>query len=84
MSGMASNYDMSMLAYGGFAAGLASIAAGYVVATSNSVTAASITPFVLIILLYGTMMFASSYVEEEQHFWYWTASAWLFYLAIRL
>lgn len=23
------------------------------------------------------MMFASSYVEEEQHFWYWTTSAWI-------
>lgn len=27
--------------------------------------------------LYGIMMFASSYVEEEQHFWYWVTSAWL-------
>ena len=26
---------------------------------------------------YGIMMFASSYVEEEQHFWYWIASAWI-------
>ena len=28
-------------------------------------------------------MFASSYVEEEQHFWYWTSSAWLGWLFIR-
>jgi hypothetical protein len=26
------------------------------------------------------MMFASSFVEEEQHFWYWSASGWLAYL----
>ncbi|KAI9824815.1 MAG: major facilitator super transporter protein [Phylliscum demangeonii] len=29
---------------------------------------------------YGGMMFASSYVEEEHHFWYWMLSGWLFYL----
>ena len=34
-------------------------------------------------LLYGIMMFASSYVEEEQHFWYWLTPAWLALLAIR-
>lgn len=31
--------------------------------------------------LYGIMMFASSYVEEEQHFWYWLSPAWLLLLA---
>jgi ethanolaminephosphotransferase len=34
-------------------------------------------------LLYGVMMFATSYVEEEQHFWYWITPAWLAFLAIR-
>ena len=34
-------------------------------------------------LLYGVMMFATSYVEEEQHFWYWMTPAWLTFLAIR-
>lgn len=28
----------------------------------------------------GSMMFASSYVEEEQQFWYWMISGWLGYL----
>lgn len=28
-------------------------------------------------------MFASSYVEEEQHFWYWAATGWLALLAIK-
>lgn len=31
-------------------------------------------------LLFGSMMFASSYVEEEQHFWYWMLSGWLGWL----
>lgn len=33
--------------------------------------------FSLLTALYGIMMFASSYVEEEQHIWYWATSAWL-------
>ncbi|XXH04428.1 hypothetical protein Hte_010843 [Hypoxylon texense] len=83
MSGMASNYDMSMLMYGGLAAALASIAAICAVASSTVKTTASLVPFMAITVLYGIMMFASSYVEEEQHFWYWTTSAWLFYLTVR-
>lgn len=34
-------------------------------------------------LLYGIMMFASSYVEEEQHFWYWLTPAWVVALSIQ-
>ena len=34
-------------------------------------------------LLYCVMMFATSYVEEEQHFWYWVAPAWLTLIAAR-
>lgn len=34
-------------------------------------------------LSYGGMMIASSYVEEEQQFWYWAASAWGVILLIR-
>ena len=30
--------------------------------------------------LYSVMMFATSYVEEEQHFWYWSLSGWILYL----
>ncbi|KAI1456758.1 alkaline phosphatase-like protein [Annulohypoxylon moriforme] len=83
MSSVASNYDMSMLAYGGLATALASILAIYVMATSTSATTSRLAPFGLITMVYGIMMFASSYVEEEQHFWYWATSAWLFYLTIR-
>ncbi|PYI10897.1 GPI ethanolamine phosphate transferase 2 [Aspergillus sclerotiicarbonarius CBS 121057] len=38
------------------------------------------TFFALSILSYGGMMFASSYVEEEQQFWNWAFTAWAFYL----
>ena len=31
-------------------------------------------------ILYSVMMFASSFVEEEQHFWYWSLSGWILYL----
>ncbi|KAI0097074.1 alkaline phosphatase-like protein [Daldinia grandis] len=83
MSGMASNYDIAMLIYSEVVAVAASIAAVYAVISSSSVTASSLAPFVLITVLYGMMMFASSYVEEEQHFWYWATSAWLLYLVVR-
>ena len=36
-----------------------------------------------IIVLYGIMMFASSYVEEEQQFWYWIGSGWLGWLWVK-
>ncbi|OJJ69254.1 hypothetical protein ASPBRDRAFT_132259 [Aspergillus brasiliensis CBS 101740] len=39
--------------------------------------------FALSILSYGGMMFASSYVEEEQQFWNWIFTAWVFYLHVR-
>ncbi|KAI9718971.1 MAG: hypothetical protein M1812_003856 [Candelaria pacifica] len=38
---------------------------------------------VTIALTYGGMMFASSYVEEEQHFWYWSASSCVAYICIK-
>ncbi|KAE8377919.1 alkaline-phosphatase-like protein [Aspergillus bertholletiae] len=35
------------------------------------------------ILSYSTMMFASSYVEEEQQFWYWVLTGWVVYLHVK-
>ncbi|KAI1085889.1 alkaline phosphatase-like protein [Whalleya microplaca] len=84
MSGMASSYDIPMLMYGEAAAIMASIAAIYaVVVTTTTANLSGLVPFMLVTVSYGVMMFASSYIEEEQHFWYWTTSAWLCYLAIR-
>lgn len=39
--------------------------------------------FPVITLAYGIMMFASSYVEEEHHFWYWIASGWFIAIYVK-
>ncbi|KAK3401191.1 hypothetical protein B0T20DRAFT_406238 [Sordaria brevicollis] len=79
MSGMASNYDMTRLILGQVAALLAVILS-LGVATK---TISSLTPLLLISIAYSIMMFASSYVEEEQHFWYLATSTWFGYLVFR-
>ncbi|TGJ86138.1 hypothetical protein E0Z10_g2663 [Xylaria hypoxylon] len=83
MSSMASNYDIDRLILGGIITAVAISAAGVATAMSTNSTIRNFGPFVLITVLYGIMMFASSYVEEEQHFWYWSTTAWLFYLVIK-
>ncbi|KAK1691172.1 GPI ethanolamine phosphate transferase [Colletotrichum godetiae] len=70
MSSMASNYDMGRLHVG---------EAVVVLVTGSLIIGArlSLLPLLAISVTYGIMMFASSYVEEEHHFWYWATSAWL-------
>jgi len=77
MSSTASNYDMFKLTAGQV---LASVAAAFALGAAIPVLThsfVSAVPFILITIAYGIMMFASSYVEEEQHFWYWATSGWL-------
>ncbi|KAK6210236.1 GPI ethanolamine phosphate transferase [Colletotrichum tabaci] len=76
MSSMASNYDMGRLHVGEAVA---------VLGTGSLFFGArpSLIPLLTITVMYGIMMFASSYVEEEQHFWYWATSAWLGSLAVK-
>ncbi|KAL1872778.1 hypothetical protein VTK73DRAFT_1328 [Phialemonium thermophilum] len=83
MSSMASNYDLRRLVIGQAVATLAVVAS--IVATGRllSGNASSLWPIVTISFAYGVMMFGSSYVEEEQHFWYWLTSAWLAYLGLK-
>lgn len=80
MSSTASNYDIYRLQLG-----------VCVAAFTTAVAFALSAPFLLsakrlgiwfgiLVLAYGGMMFGSSYVEEEQHFWYWIASAWFGWL----
>lgn len=81
---MASNYDVSRLAVGQIAAVTAvllAVLAAYRNAGGLSISSAA--PLTLITTAYGIMMFASSYVEEEQHFWYYCTTAWLAYISWR-
>ena len=83
MTTMASNYDMNKLVTGGVVAATA-LGAGIMAMTlSPKGGPGRWFPFSLITLLYDIMMFASSYVEEEHHFWYWTTSAWLLSLGFK-
>jgi len=83
MSSTASNYDVPKLVTGqilaAFALLLALTAAWRTIISSFKTS----LPLLAIALLYGVMMFASSYVEEEHNFWYWTTTAWLGLLLLK-
>lgn len=83
MSGTASNYDISKLCLGLLITGAA--AALVLPAICKDCTRSTYTGVFLAFMIggYGSMMFASSYVEEEQQFWYWICSGWLLYLHVR-
>jgi ethanolaminephosphotransferase len=83
MSSTASNYDIKKLVGGQIIAGFAFILALGVSMPTLVNSFISTAPFLLTTLAYGVMMFASSYVEEEQHFWYWVASGWLIILSLK-
>lgn len=77
MSGTASNYDVSKLVAGQVLAASALFLGSATAWGTITKSLQTYYPLVLVALIYGIMMFASSYVEEEQHFWYWTTTAWL-------
>ncbi|ORY63496.1 GPI ethanolamine phosphate transferase [Pseudomassariella vexata] len=83
MSSMASNYDMNRLLSGAVTAALALLLSLVATLVSAQTATRTALPLAGITLLYGIMMFASSYVEEEHHFWYWSTSAWVVYLAFK-
>lgn len=83
MSSTASNYDVQKLITGQVVSILALLLGLIAAYSALSKSFKQSLPILLISLLYGIMMFASSYVEEEQHFWYWATSAWLVLLWIK-
>lgn len=84
MSSTSSNYDLTKLNLGLYISGFAVLIS--FTATYRTVSKfRNATVFLILSTLgYGGMMFASSYVEEEQQFWYWIFTGWIFYLHIRL
>lgn len=83
MSRTASNYDVSRLTLGLLitgVAGLLVLPATYKECTRHGSSGMFL---MLMIITCGMMMFASSYVEEEQQFWYWICSGWIVYLHIK-
>ncbi|KAK3989493.1 GPI ethanolamine phosphate transferase 2 [Cladorrhinum sp. PSN332] len=83
LSGMASNYNTPRMLLGQAASIAALALAIFAAAYSVNDTSTSFTPFALTLTTYAIMMFASSYVEEEHHFWYWATTAWFGYLGLR-
>ncbi|KAL2271858.1 hypothetical protein VTJ83DRAFT_1229 [Remersonia thermophila] len=83
LSSMASNYDMSRLLLGQAIAVVAFLTAVKTLAMLADDKRLAFVPLSGVIAAYGIMMFASSYVEEEQHFWYWATTAWFAYTGIR-
>ena len=82
LSSIASSYDVPRMVAGVVLAFASLILAVFAFPTfwPPSLAGSALT---VTTLLYGVMMFATSYVEEEQHFWYWITPAWLALLAVR-
>ncbi|PHH92552.1 hypothetical protein CDD83_6831 [Cordyceps sp. RAO-2017] len=83
MSSMASNYNMSRLFIGQGLAIAAALCSGAAAMLQDMQRSGNFMTLLLVTLSYGVMMFASSYVEEEQHFWYWSSTAWTAWLGSR-
>lgn len=82
MSSMASNYNMSYLFPGvglGFLAACLGLGSIFLIHRQQP----GVISMLLVTVPYGIMMFASSFVEEEHHYWYWCTSLWLAYLGSR-
>jgi ethanolaminephosphotransferase len=83
MSSTASNYDVSRLISGIVLAFISLLLVVLAIWRRLLLARLDGVLFLLIVTLYGVMMFASSYVEEEQHFWYWIAGGWIAYQSVR-
>jgi ethanolamine phosphate transferase 2 subunit G len=83
MSNAASEYDLNKL-YGGIVAALlGTVAAFAAIFPRLGSYSLSVVLFIIISVSYGAMMLGSSYVEEEQHFWFWAATGWILVLFVK-
>ncbi|KAK5129523.1 hypothetical protein LTR08_003182 [Meristemomyces frigidus] len=82
LSTVASSYDIPRMVTGMAISGVALALALYSLPSFWPPNTAG-AYFSLTSVLYGAMMFASSYVEEEQHFWYWLTPAWIVLLTAK-
>ena len=76
LAGAASNYDLNLMGIGIAVMVLASIAGSVLLRPWFGSSSLVDFFFPLLTVTYAVMMFASSYVEEEHHFWYWGATGW--------
>ena len=83
LTNTASKYDISRLHFG-IATSVSATLAAFIACTAwiKDVNSTVLWTSSLAVL-YSFMMFASSYVEEEQLFWYWAASSWCGWLFLK-
>lgn len=83
MSSTASNYDVPRMIAGIALMTTSLLLIAFTLLQKTGLLNFDTLMFGTITALYGIMMFASSYVEEEQQFWYLMTGGWMVYLRFR-
>jgi ethanolaminephosphotransferase len=77
LSGTASNYNLNKMYIGIGIVAVGVVLSAIAVPWAGMGLSLGSFAYGTIIMTYGITMFASSYVEEEQQFWYWALAGWL-------